>query len=109
MLLLAAERTASLASLLGTELDTVATFTGSVNTHTTLWLDPPAAPPLTNKQGSFPIGLKATVVGHQPTTTECFVFNKLKKEVKLALSGSSSLSLLHQQCSGFVSKSGFLA
>lgn len=36
MLLLAAERTASLASLLGTELDTVATFTGSVNTHTTL-------------------------------------------------------------------------
>lgn len=33
MLLLAAERTASLASLLGTELETVDTFPGNVNTH----------------------------------------------------------------------------
>lgn len=33
MLLLAAERTASLASLLGTELETVGTFTGNVSTH----------------------------------------------------------------------------
>lgn len=36
MLLLAAERTASLASLLGTELDTVATFTGNINTRHTV-------------------------------------------------------------------------
>lgn len=35
MLLLAADRTASLASLLGTELETVATFTGNVNTPAT--------------------------------------------------------------------------
>lgn len=33
MLLVAAERAASLASLLGTELETVGTFTGKVNTR----------------------------------------------------------------------------